>query len=325
MSRAPLPLIIGLAWIVALVGRGRSDDHEDLPLPDTVKPELYATGFEIAEGPALDEHGNLYVANYRGNGNIGRITTQGKASVLCRLDTLLPVEGGRSHASGLKIDSENRLIAADSGCGRLLRIAADGSEGEVLADRCEGVRFNSIADVALDLGGNIYFTDPGGSTEDEKTGAVYRYDINTKKVSKVISGLAYPNGIAVAPDQSLLFVSDSLLARILIYDLSDDGAAANGRTLIEFSREPPADDAADLPQPGGIVFDARGRLYVADAGGTTVDVVDVEQAKVVRRYEAGGRRVTNCHFSGTSLYVTVAANEAVFRLKLNVQGFDYAG
>ena len=32
---------------------------------------------------------------------------------------------------------------------------------------------------------------------------------------------------------------------------------------------------------------------------------------------------TNCHFHGGYLYVTVAAKEAVFRLKLGVEGFDY--
>jgi gluconolactonase len=325
MPRAPLPLIRCLLCVAALACQGWSDEHDDLPPADAVDPELYATGFETAEGPALDPAGNLYVANYRGNGNIGRITPDGKASVLCRLDQLFPVEGRQPHASGLKIDSEGRLIAADSGCGRLLRIAADGSEGEVLADRCESVRFNSIGDVALDLAGNIYFTNPGGSTAEEPVGTVYRYDINTKKVSQLIAGLAFPNGIAVAPEQGHLCVGDSLESRILIYELAEDGAVTNGRTLIQFAKEPSGEEVADANQPGGIVFDTQGRLYVADAGGSTIDVVDVDQGRVVRRYGAGGSRVTNCHFYGPYLYATVAANEAVFRLKLDVLGFDYAG
>jgi len=35
--------------------------------------------------------------------------------------------------------------------------------------------------------------------------------------------------------------------------------------------------------------------------------------------------VTNLHFHDGYLYTTVAAKEAVFRLKLGVQGFDYNG
>ena len=46
--------------------------------------------------------------------------------------------------------------------------------------------------------------------------------------------------------------------------------------------------------------------------------------KLLRQYSAGGRDVTNCHFHGDYLYTTVAAKEAVFRLKLDVAGLLYS-
>jgi sugar lactone lactonase YvrE len=323
MSKYRWLTIAGVLFIAAAQA-GRSDEPADLPVSDSVVPQMYATGFESAEGLALERKGDLYVAGYRGDGNIGRITLDGTASVWCTLDKLLPLEGRHAWAAGMKIDAEGRVVAADAGCGRLLRITASGTEGEVLADRVDGVRFKSIRGVALDLAGNIYFTDSGGSSLASPVGAVYRYDINTKRVTQLVDKLAFPCGIAVAPDQQHLCVSDSLTCSIWIYDLSPEGAATNGRVLIRFDAGPSADKNKASCQPGGIVFDLQGRLFVAMRHGTKVNAVDMA-GKLLRQYDAGGSQATNCHFHGPYLYTTIAAKEAVFRLRLGVRGFDYAG
>lgn len=318
-------LTIMILSLVAAAAVGRGGEPDDLPAADAVVPELYATGFDRAEGLALDAAGNLYVAGYRGDGNIGRITTDGTASVLCTLDSLLPMEGRHARPAGLKIDSEGRLIAADVGCGRLLRISADGTECEVLADRADGVRFRSIRDVALDLASNIFFTDPGGSSTDTPTGAVYLYDINTKKVTRVAGALAFPSGVAVSPDQRQLCVSDSYAGQVWMYDLSPDGSVADGRVLYSFEKRELPEGGTYQDQPGGIAFDARGRLFVAMRNAAAVIVLTVPDGQLVRQYPAGGLQATSCHFHGKYLYTTIATKEAVFRLRLGVTGFDYAG
>ncbi len=290
-----------------------------------MEPELYATGFEFAEGPTFDCDGNLYVVNYRGNGNIGRIAPDGTASVFCNLRALVPVEGRMPQANGLKVDREGRLIASDSGAGRLLRITADGQSAEVLADRCNGKRFNSVNDVALDLQGNIFFSDPGGSDADHLVGSIYRYDIKTAEVALLADGLAFPNGLGVTPDQRHLCLSESQRFRILIFDLEDDGTVTNQRVLIDFPRETKGPIIGGDHDPDGLIFDKQGRLYVGMWTGGVVNVVDVANGKLIRQYDAGGSQTTNVHFSGGYLYTTVAAKEAVFRLKLDVEGFDYNG
>jgi sugar lactone lactonase YvrE len=319
------PLFPGaLLWITAIAAVGRCDDHADLPDPESVVPQLCATGFEYAGGLALDDAGNLYVVNYRGNGNIGRITLDGTASVLCRLGELAPVALRQSQANDLKIDSEGRLLVADAGAGRLLRIAADGSEGEVLADRWESVRFQAVNHVALDLIGNIYFSDPGSSTADGSNGSLFRYDINTTKVTRLETGLALPRGIAVTPNQTQLCVAESGKNRILAYDLNEDGSLGGRRVLIQFPDTAEA-GSGDGSRPAGMVFDAKIRLYVAMSAAGVINVVDTAEGKLVREFNAGGPLATNCHFHGPFLYTTVAAKEAVFRLRLGVRGFEYAG
>ena len=314
---------IVLGFIITLrVASLPAEEAGGLPPSHSVQAGLYATGFEFAEGPAFDALGNLFVVNYRGNGNIGRISPDGTASVWCVLSELAPLEGRKPQANGLKVDREGRLIAADAGGGRLLRISADGKRAEVLADRYEGSRFEALNDVGLDRVGNIYFTDPGNSSAENPNGSVYRYDIATARVVRLASDLAYPNGIGVTPDQKRLCVSESARYRLLVFDLTDRGAE-NQRVLIDFPKTNTGEIRGGDYMPDGLVFDEQGRLYVGMWTGGVINVVDVSTGELVRQYDAGGEKATNCHFFGTDLYVTVAAKEAVFRLPLGVRGFDY--
>ena len=317
----------GNLWLVVVA---MADEHTDLPPSHSVKPELYATGFEFAEGPTFDDTGNLFVVNYRGNGRIGRIAPDGTALVYCdlRQATPAPAEGRQAQANGLKVDRRGRLIVADAGGGRILRIESRPEKPpavEVLADAFDGRPLSLPNDVALDLAGNIYFTDSGRRDTEEPTGAVYRYDVGARQLSCLDTDLAFANGLAVAPDQRHLCVAESRLYRVLIYDLAQDGRVSNRRILIDFPEQTEGDIVGGPLQPDGMVFDAAGRLYVAmfTASGGVVNVVEVPTGKLVRQYDSGGAMSTNVHFFDRRLYTTVAGKEAVFRLKLGVEGFNY--
>jgi len=313
-------LVVFLGPAAALEG-----PHSDLPPSHSVEPELYAEGFVFAEGPALDDEGNLFVVNYLRKGTIGKVAPDRTATIFCDVRAVSPAGERQPQINGLKIDARGRLIAADSGAGRLLRISSDGKQVEVLAESYQGEHFRSINDVALDLAGNIYFTDPGGSSANNPIGSVYRYDIGSKAVTRLDTGLAYPNGLGVTPDQKHLCVAESARYRVWIYDLRPDGSVANRRVLIEFPRETKGNIIGGLHHPDGMVFDVKGRLYQAMWTGGVINVVDVTTGKLIRQYDAGGTRATNCHFHNGYLYVTVAAKQAVYRLHLGVKGFDYNG
>ena len=300
-------------------------DHADLPPSHSVEPKLAATGFAFAAGTALNAAGDLFVANYRELGTIGCITADGTAAILCDLRIAAPLENDLPQANGLRLDSAGRLIAADVAGGRLLRIAADGANVEVLAERYEGKKFDNLWDVVLDRRGNVYFTDPGDSTVEEATGSVYRYDVRTGRVSLVATGMAFPTGIAVTADQQHLCVAESRQYRILMFDLTDEGIAKNRRVLVDFPDETRGTFVGGKFDPRGMAFDAQNRLYVAMWRGGVINVVDVETESLIRQYDAGGAGATSCHFHDGYLYVAVAAKEAVFRLKLGVQGFDSNG
>ena len=151
---------------------------------------------------------------------------------------------------------------------------------------------------------------------------MYRFSISTNAVVRLATGLAFPNGLAVTADQKQLCVSESSRYRLMIYDLVDD-QAENERVLIEFPQQDAGIIRGGSFDPDGMIFDASGHLYVAMWVGGVINVVDVVTGKLLRQYDAGGLKATNCHFHDGYLYTTVAAKEAVFRLKLGVNGFRY--
>ena len=302
-----------------LSGRTLGNDHSVLPPSYSIRPELYATDVAFAEGPALDRVGNLYVVNLLRKGTIGVVTPSRGRRILADLHEVALPRGRRPQANGMKIDREGRLVVADFGAGRVLRVSPHDGSVEVLADRSRGHRLRHINDVALDIEGNIFFTD----SPFVRRGSVYRYDIKTTHVTQLDTGRRFPNGIAVSPDQKHLCVSETFKRRILIYDLAD-GRVGNCRVLANL-RGTCGKRHRLTCMPDGMVFDKDGRLYVAMYGGGVINVISVPGGRVIRQYCAGGARATNCHFHDQHLFVTVDAAKAVFRLNLGVTGFDYAG
>jgi len=85
----------------------------------------------------------------------------------------------------------------------------------VLADNYLGKRFNSPNDVVVKRDGSIWFSDPpfqagnyyeGHKIQTELPDAVYRIDGSTLEVTRVIEGIAGPNGLCFSPDESTLYV-----------------------------------------------------------------------------------------------------------------------
>lgn len=272
------------------------------PLPKEIQPYPVVANIEFPEGPIFDAHGNLYFVNYVRNGTIGKMSPDGSVSVWCE-------SGGQ--VNGLKVDSSGFIIGADAGAKRVLRIHPDGKPIEVLTDHYEGKPYHSPNDVCLDMAGNIYFSDPSNETPEAPIGGVYRID-KSRKVTRLIDNLKYPNGLAVTPDQKQLIVAETMTNRILAYDLTPDGRLEAQRTLYQFPNA----------SVDGIMFDEYGRLWVARWLNSTLAVITLD-GKLVAEVPAGGTKVTNLCFWKQSVYVTVAANHSIHRLDVGAGGRAY--
>lgn len=184
--------------------------------------EELSSGHEFTEGPARDGSGGIWFTDIDGQ-KIHRFDiATGKTE-------LMVMESGG--ANGLLFDSDGRLLAAEGIAQQLTRRSEN--EVEVLADRWNGLRLNSPNDLIADANGGIYFTDPDYYHEVQDEGVYYLS--SNGEFTQIISDLERPNGIALSPDESTLYVVEVTRSpsvsnsKIWQYDITLAGTISNAR------------------------------------------------------------------------------------------------
>jgi gluconolactonase len=263
---------------------------------------LFATGFKFPEGPAFDRNGNLFVVNVD-TGDISRISPEGQVKTFVNT-------GGAPN--GAKFHADGDLYVADRKKG-IIVISPDGNI-RVIVDQYHGKRFNGPNDLVFDFRGNLYFTDPLGSSAENPFGCVYRVSSDGEIVC-LVSGLAFPNGLVLSRDEAELFVAITRKNRILRYVLdtpvrSTIFSQLNGGW-----------------GPDGMAFDVAGNLYVAHFGGGDVLIIN-PKGDLVERVKIPGLHPTNVAFGGpdrNTLYVTEMDTGSVYRFSTDYPGLPLYG
>jgi gluconolactonase len=267
------------------------------------KPMKLAGGFEFCEGPAFDPKGRLWVVNLRG-GYTSRVTMSGKKTRV--VDSPAP-NGGQFDADG------NYLVCE---CWRKAIISVSPkAETSTVAESCDGKPFNGPNDIAIDADGGFYFTDPDGSSLENRIGSVY-YVRPDRTVARADSGLAYPNGINLTVDRSAVLVAETLTHRIHRHERRPDGTLGPREVFCQLSGG---------VGPDGMCFDQAGNLYVAWFGSACVYVIDPD-GKVLGQIRTPGDNPTNCCFGppgskfAACLFVTETVTNAVWRYDVGIPG-----
>ena len=169
--------------------------------------EHIATGFGFVEGPVWKNERLLFsdIPN-------SRITSLSVSEEGTSISTFRYPSG---NSNGLTLDMEGHLIACEHSNRRVSRTNSTGNVTP-LATRYRGKRLNSPNDAAVKSDGWVYFTDPpyglAGRTQGKELNfnGVYLVNLNGSKIELLISDMEGPNGIAFSPDESQLYVADSL-------------------------------------------------------------------------------------------------------------------
>jgi gluconolactonase len=127
----------------------------------------------------------------------------------------VPFDGAEPGSNGLAYDPAGNLVLAEHGDRRVGRLENDGHK-TTLVDRYEGKRINSPNDVVFKSNGDLYFTDPPfglpQSFQDPRKElpfqGVYRLSRNGK-LTLLTKDIKAPNGIAFAPDEKKLYISNA--------------------------------------------------------------------------------------------------------------------
>lgn len=286
-----------------VLGQDRSATEKIEP---TGAVETVHTGFAFTEGPAWDPRGALYFSDIP-NQAIQRL---GKD------DTLSTFTADSKHTNGIMVAADGRMLACQMN-GQVVSYDVDTGAATVLADSYQGKRFNAPNDLVIDRHGGIYFTDPlfrAPQPLPQTVQAVYYVDA-AGEVTRVTDDIAAPNGVALSPDGTKLYVAPSRQAEMLVYDVEGPGKLSGGRTLCRL-RQPAGKDNTG---GDGMVVDVEGNLYFTTNLGVEVFSADGQHRGLVVFPE----QPANVTFGGEdrkTMYVT--ARTGLYRVRMPIPGLS---
>jgi gluconolactonase len=286
---------------------------QELPRPEQVQTvELFRVP-KYCEGVCFDHAGQGYISWGK---TITRFSLDGKHAAWA--ETGAP--------NGHKVLADGTHLVCDASQHAVLHLSADGKPLEPASRECEGQPLRRPNDLTLDTAhGGFYFSDPGGSSRENPIGTIHYVD-RDGKTHRLDDGLAFPNGIVLAPSGKQLFLAESQRNRVLVYEVLAPGKLGQRRVFAELPAKNAAAGQIDN-QPDGMCLDAAGNLYVAHYGMRQVQVLD-PSGKLIRQYDGGNVTTSNVAFGGPQmdqLFITggigpEAGEGGLFRIDLGVPG-----
>jgi gluconolactonase len=247
-------------------------------LPRDAAVTKVVSGFEFTEGPVFSRRGYLLFSDIGG----GRIHKweRGKLSTFREKS---------NESNGLTFDHQGRLLACE-GKGRVTRTEKNGAITVLAA---EGI--GKPNDLVYAIDGSIYFSDLPKSRV---------YQITRRGQVRVVAeeGGA-PNGVALGPDQRKLFVADSKLRKVRVYEVAGDGALRNGRDFAETWCD-------------GLKTDEAGNVWVAGQGAVEVFAVNGEHLGSIRT----PKPPSNCAWGSGFRGLFITARTSVYQVPTRVPG-----
>ncbi|MDA0205889.1 MAG: SMP-30/gluconolactonase/LRE family protein [Acidobacteria bacterium] len=297
----------------------------------------------LTEGAAAAPDGRIYFSDISFGEVLGKIMRYDPAT---GETDVFAEDSGKSN--GLIFDAEGFLVAAEgaeNGGRQISRYDVETGEKTTVADNYEGKRFNSPNDLTIDAQGRIYFSDPrylGSEGRELEYMAVYRIDTDGSVV-EVTHEAEKPNGVALSPDGSTLYVADHNnggenisdpeapaavqgAMRVYAFPLGDDGLV-NGprRTLVEFGSEVGCDgmtvdehgniylSSRSLKRPGVLIINPEGQEvgFIATGPENQLDPAAAQGIPSNVEFSVGD--------DSNMLYVTV--DTSLYRIPLGVEGY----
>jgi sugar lactone lactonase YvrE len=201
-------------------------------------------GLGFGESPRWHD-GRLWFSNW-GVQEVIAVGLDGHREVIVRVPTAIP--------SSIDWLPDGRLLVIAGRERLLLRLELDGSL-VTHADLTAIPRFGGN-EIVIDGRGNIYVNGGGFDLlagEKFAPGIIVLVD-PAGTIRQVADGIAFPNGMAITPDNGTLIIAESYGKRLTAFDIAADGSLANRRVW------------ADLGDgvPDGICIDAEGAVWYAD-------------------------------------------------------------
>jgi gluconolactonase len=281
------------------------------------------TGALWAEGPAWNAQGRyLLWSDIPNNRQLRWLEEDGHVSTF-RQPT--------GNSNGNTFDHQGRQVSCEHRGRRVVRYEWDGSV-TVIAASFNGKPLNSPNDVVVHPDGSIWFTDPPYGTRAEggyegiyaerhHPNSVYRADLTTGLLQRLIDDIPFPNGICFSHDYKRLYiVNTGPNGDIRVYDIVNDIRVANGRIFHDMKFGDPGNQVQGGSD--GMRVDIHGNVWAAAGGGEGIDGVQI----ITPEGERIGQillpeRCANVCFGGEKrnrLFMT--ASQSVYSVYVNTRG-----
>jgi gluconolactonase len=305
---------IAISAFAEVPGIERLKPELDELLAREVQVEQLATGFKWSEGPVWLDGAVVFSDVPQ---NIAFRWQQGDKQAKEFLNPSGSMDKTGQGSNGLALDAEGRLLLCQHGDRCVARCEKDGSFTK-LVETYEGKRFNSPNDLCVHKDGSLFFTDPPYGLKDKSKQeldfhGVYRLSPDGK-VNLVTKEIQWPNGIALSPDQTTLYIAVSDKDQPRVMAMSLDGS--NSRILFDATPLKSADKKGGCD---GMKVDQKGNLWTTGPGGVLILKPDGTHLGTVLT----GQPTANCGFGddGSTLYIT--ANMHLMRVKTLTKGTGF--
>lgn len=300
--------------------------------------ELVCDGLEFPEGPIAMADGSVIVTEIKA-GRLSRITPDGKR------ETLVETGGG---PNGAAIGPDGAIWITNNGGsfvwmdhggltipgptpsthtgGMIQRYDLKSRKLTTVYDSCDGTRLVGPNDLVFDNCGGFWFTDHGCSTpEGRKYGAIYYARTDGRHISQQRGRLISPNGIGLSPDESVVYVADTMLGRLWGFDVAALGVLAPGDGFA------PGRVVCNLPGYqllDSLAVESSGKVCVATIINGGITTFDPDGAS--EHFAVPDLVVTNICFGGPDMrtaWITASSSGKLYKtrwprpgLKLNFNG-----
>jgi sugar lactone lactonase YvrE len=213
------------------------------PILDLAAARVFADGLDHPEGVAVDPDGSVWCGGEAGQ--VYRIPPEGSSFEL-------RVDDGDGFTLALVFGPDGLLYYVDGARRAVMRLDPASSDPEPLAmGAIDGHELLIPNALAFDRAGRLYITESNSPSEPGP--GIYRIDPDGGEALWSSGPFLFANGVAVAPDQSAVYVAETWSRRITRVPLREDGTAGQPEPFVEL--------AGTLPD--GLAFGPDHKLYVA--------------------------------------------------------------
>jgi gluconolactonase len=220
--------------------------------------------------------------------------------------------------NGLKFARDGRLHVADFKNGLMLCDVSSGSVAPLL-ERAGEEEFKGLNDLIFDRAGRLFFTDQGNTGLRNPIGRVYRLD-GDGNLRLLLSNVPSPNGIALSPDDRVLYLAVTCANQVWWTRLDAAGHIGKVGVYVQLAGRSGGLD--------GIAVDERGNLVVAQIGSGIVWLFGALGEPLLLIDCAEGRMPSNIAFGALehrTLYITEAESGTILAAEVPYPGAEVAG